>query len=238
MAYLFGGAFVLVVLVVLGRGFIAADPRSLVRLVRYGVGAILIVIGAFLVLAERWGLALPFIAFGISAISIGRIGPIDLGGGHRSSGTSSSVQSAYLEMQLDHDSATMTGRVRGGQFEGRSLDDLDEAALKLLYAEISQDAESLTLLEAYLDRRIPGWRDDVEGDQDAGPGSPADAGPMTDKEAYEVLGLAPGAGEAEIRAAHRRLMMGVHPDQGGSTFLAAKINEAKDRLLGRHRSSP
>lgn len=238
MAYFIGGVFILIVLVVLGRAFIATDPQSLVRAVRYTIGVVLILVGGFLVLAERWGLALPLLAAGISALSVGRIGPIDLGGGRRSRGTASTVRSAFLDMELDHDTGSMTGKVRDGAFAGRSLGDLDEEALKRLYREVSIDPESLALLEAYLDRRFTGWREHVEGDHDAGPRRPPDTGAMTDEEAYEILGLAPGAGDADIRAAHRRLMMRVHPDQGGSTFLAAKINEAKDRLLGRHRSSP
>jgi hypothetical protein len=90
------------------------------------------------------------------------------------------------------------------------------------------------LLDAYLDRRQPGWREDLKFDRDAGEGRAARAGNMTEKEAHEVLGLQPGAGQAEIREAHRRLIKAVHPDVGGSAFLAAKINEAKDRLIGKH----
>jgi hypothetical protein len=57
------------------------------------------------------------------------------------------------------------------------------------------------------------------------------SGTMTRTEAYEVLGLKPGASEAQIRAAHLGLMRGVHPDHGGSDWLAARINQARDVLL-------
>ncbi|MCB1502556.1 MAG: DnaJ domain-containing protein [Bauldia sp.] len=233
MAYLLAGVVVLGLLVLLARAFVALDPRVLVRSLRYAIGGVLIAFGGVLLLVRRWELGVPLIVAGFSAITVGRIGPIDLGGSSKSRGGTSSVRSAFLDMELDHDSNTLKGRVVGGTYGGRSLDDLDEAALRALYREVSIDRESVSLLEAYLDRRFPSWREDVEGDPASGSRASPDTGPMTDEEAYEVLGLAPGASEAEIRAAHRNLMKRVHPDQGGSTFLASKINEAKDRLLGR-----
>jgi DnaJ domain len=235
MVFFVAGLGVLIALLVLGRAFVAADPRALVRAVRYVVGGIMIAIGGVLTLARRLDFGLPLIFLGISALVMGRLGPIDLGGGRRSQGSRSTVRSAFLEMELDHDSGEMRGRVIGGAFAGRSLDDLDVPDLQKLSREIAMDGESLALLEAYLDRRMPGWREDIKGDDAARPGGAANTGTMTDEEAYEVLGLAPGASEAEIRRAHRQLMKGVHPDQGGSTFLASKINEAKDRLLRLHR---
>jgi len=235
MGYLFAGIAILVVLILLGRAFIATDPRALVRALRYIVGIGMMVFGGVLILGRRWELGIPLVAAGFSAITLGRIGPIDLGGGTRTPGAKSGVRSSYFEMELDHDTGAMSGRVIGGTYAGKRLDDLAEEDLRVLYREVAMDQESLSLLEAYLDRRLPGWREDVEGDPAAGARGAPDASAMTDEEAYEILGLAPGAGEAEIRAAHRRLMKGVHPDGGGSTFLAAKLNQAKDRLLRKHR---
>jgi hypothetical protein len=236
MSYFVGGLIILGILILLGRLFVTADPRTLVRLVRYGVGFGMIGVGGVMTLSGRWGLGLPLVAGGLSAISLGRIGPIDLGGHGRTPGTGSRVRSRYVRMQLDHDTGALYGEVTSGAFAGRSLDALDRGELLALRDEVSGDGESLALVEAYLDRRIPGWRDAAEGEAAAGgAGGAAAAGPMTDQQAYEILGLAPGASQADIRAAHRRLMKKVHPDQGGSTFLAAKINEAKDLLIGRRR---
>jgi hypothetical protein len=237
MGYLIAGAATFAILLTLARAFANAEPRSLVLGARYGLGAIVILVGLLLLFTGRWGLGGIVIAAGVQAMSTGRIGPFNLGGSSsvRRAGTGSTVRTDWLEMRLDHDSGAMSGAVRRGEFAGRSLDDLNEIQLMKLAAAVAGIADSAALLEAYLDRRIPGWREDVEGDRNARPGGAANAGAMTNKEAYEVLGLLPGATEAQIRAAHRRLMKAVHPDQGGSTFLAAKINQAKDRLLDNHR---
>src|SRR5262252_9914339 len=135
-------------------------------------------------------------------------------------------------MELDHDTGRMHGRVLAGSYQGASLDALDQPALMELLSEIDDDSRDL--LAAYLDRREPGWREYTQGG--AGTGArPADGSKMTEREAYQILGLQPGASPEEISRAHRSLIKKLHPDQGGTTYLAARINEAKDVLLRRHR---
>jgi DnaJ-domain-containing protein 1 len=137
-------------------------------------------------------------------------------------------------MELDHDSGRMTGRVLAGRQQGAALDTLGRAALLDLFGEIDRDSREL--LAAYLDRREPGWREHAQDDAGAGSAAgPPGGGKMTEKEAYQILGIEPGADADAITRAHRSLMKKLHPDQGGTTYLAARVNEAKDVLLRRHR---
>jgi DnaJ domain len=152
----------------------------------------------------------------------------------KSTGQVSRVRSAFVEMELDHDTGGMRGRILAGRHEGVTLDALDVATLVGCLVDI--DEESRALLMAYLDRRDARWRDHAQGDAAAGPGRTAwSSGKMTEEEAYQILGVQPGASAEDIGRAHRALMKKLHPDQGGSTYLAARVNEAKDVLLRRHR---
>ena len=142
------------------------------------------------------------------------------------------MRSAYLEMELDHDSGDDARAHRRRPPSGRALERLDVKTLVDLLDEI--DEESRALLVAYLDRRDPSWSEYAQGDAAAGRRA-ASSGKMSEQEAYQILGLEAGASADDISRAHRTLMKKLHPDQGGSTYLAARINEAKEILLRRHR---
>ncbi|MGE0766699.1 MAG: DnaJ domain-containing protein [Hyphomicrobiaceae bacterium] len=147
-----------------------------------------------------------------------------------SDGRSSTVRTDHLEMQLHHASGKMRGRVLKGFFQGRRLETLKPVELAHLWQDCRfVDPQSAQLVEAYLDRLHPTWRDDMaRAEADAPRGAD---GRMTQAEALDILGLKGEATADDIRRAHRELMLKMHPDRGGSTYLAAKINEAKDVAL-------
>lgn len=149
------------------------------------------------------------------------------------SGNVSEITTEWLHLQLDHDSGDLNGEILKGAFRGRRLAALDEADLLRLWREVAHDAQSARLLEAYLDRRLGAdWRAEAAAAGAAGPPPATAPGSMTREQALEILGLDATADAATIREAHRRLMKRMHPDHGGSNFLAAQINRAKDVLLG------
>ncbi|MCX7305320.1 MAG: DnaJ domain-containing protein [Hyphomicrobiales bacterium] len=149
-------------------------------------------------------------------------------------GQRSTVRTAALEMELDHDTGGLDGFVLAGSHEQKLLSAMALKQLLELYAELSGDSESRQLLETYLDGRFPAWRENVKANGGNRQGVAPGSGAMTKEEAYKVLGLETGATTADIRKAHRRLMQRLHPDLGGTSFLAARINEAKDVLLSSH----
>ena len=135
-----------------------------------------------------------------------------------------------LEMRLDHSSGAMTGTILSGAYAARAVETLSRPELISLREELARDdPDGVSLLEAYLDRRFAGWR---EADQRQRQRRGGD-GAMSRREAFEVLGLAEGAAAADIIRAHRTLMKKFHPDHGGSTTLAARVNQAKDVLMQR-----
>lgn len=140
-------------------------------------------------------------------------------------GNNSEVNSRILKMNLDHDTGSLDGEILEGPLQGRQLNSLSESEfIQLLNFCRQKDPQSARLLETYLDKRFgESWRGDDKNEMNSEPSER--------ERAYQILGLEPNATKQDIIEAHRRLMQKLHPDRGGSDYLAAEINQAKDLLL-------
>lgn len=204
-----------------------ADVSKVSSLIRKS-GAVLLAAVAVLIFTRNPGLA---IMAGMAAYSLmKRAGWFSGGGRGGASAGASAVRTPYLEMALDHATGAISGRVLKGRFAGRALPDLSPAERLDMLAELrANDGQGAQLFEAWLDRASPGWNSADAGrrGETSGGGSRG----MSLEEAYLVLGLQQDATRADVHAAHRNLMKRFHPDQGGTTYLASQVNEAKDILL-------
>lgn len=229
----------LIVAIVLygGKLFANANPAVLARLLKRGGGLAALAAAGLLLMRGRIDVAAGLAGLGLWLL--GWSSSYGLAGIFRPSSQArqtSRVRSAMIEMELDHETGAMSGVVLAGAREGRKLDELTRSDCEdLLQTCRHDDPDGARLLEAYLDRRFPGWRPAGERDADTGRGSRGRfTGAMTEQEAYEVLGLGKGASREDITRAHRSLMKKLHPDHGGTTSLAAQVNEAKEILMRRH----
>ena len=219
--------------------FMRANPSTLARMLRpilvvlggIGIAGLLIFGIRFLpgLLPELFGLAGVVITALIArAVRNRPSGGFSSPGGGRQR---TEVRTAFLQAWIDHGTGDVGGTVLSGRFSGRTLDGLSDAELLDLHLDCSADADSLRILEPYLDRRLgPDWRNARQPPHGSAPRGPRSD--MTRQEALAVLGLAEGVSADDIKAAHRRLIQRMHPDVGGSADLAARINRAKDVLLG------
>ncbi len=238
-SYLLFGAIGLATFLVIARLLANANPTTFATVLKWVAGTLAGALMIFLVVRGMGGYAMMLGAFALMALRRRRrasmggfFGGAFPGRATPSPGQISEVETAYLRMTLDHDSGEMTGTVLKGPFAGRELGSLSlEELLSLLADSVRVDQKSARILETYLDRGPHAdWRDRMDTRERAR-GAVGKAG-MTAEEAREILGVGVGATTEEIKGAHRRLMQTNHPDRGGSTYLAAKINLAKEVLLG------
>jgi DnaJ domain len=216
------------------RQFGRITPTSAAKIVRGGGFALGLVALLLLLLRGSFGLVGLLASFLFAGAVRGGRNPfasfLNAAGWGAKSSKVSTARSASIEMQLDRDTGLMSGGAIAGPFAGRALEGLTRPECLDLYRYCrTDDPEGAALLEVYLDRRFAGWRQAQQGE--ANPGGSWSGGAMSRDEAYEILGLPKGAGREEIIAAHRALMKKLHPDHGGSTVLAARVNQAKDVLL-------
>ncbi len=238
LAALVAGIGLLLLLGLAARRFSKAEPRQLLLAGRWLAAFLLLAVALGLIVTGRGSFVFGFLIL-LAPYLRGLWRRWRATGGAAGTATRtrdqrSSLETRTLRMQLDHASGDLDGEVLAGPYQQRRLSSLTlPELLDLMNACIASDSRSQPLLEAFADRRFPGWRTsaaDGSGAEQAT--STAAKGPMSRDDAYRILGLSPGADEAAIQEAHHRLIKAVHPDRGGSGFLAAQVNRARDVLLG------
>jgi hypothetical protein len=229
-------SFILALVIVFGGWWLlrklgSTKPAKVRGLMRMAAGGAMVALAGFLALRGAMNVAVPLFVLGLGFLGQPSMFPNGFPWSPKTPGQRSRVATGILAMELDHDTGRMDGDVLAGPLKGRRLSTLNEAELRGLHRHCGKAADqSLALLETWLDRSKPEWRGEW-GKSAGGGGAVAGGGAMSRDEAFAVLGLTAGAEPADIRAAHRRLMKEFHPDKGGSDYLAAKINQAKDVLL-------
>jgi hypothetical protein len=240
---LIAGLVAVITLYLLLQTLRTANPAVLARAARAVGGVACLALAAFTGIRGEFAVAIPIGLFGagllgwspagLDRLGLGSFGLGSLGGLFGAGGGGSGgARSQFIELQLDRRRGRLSGRFVGGPYAGHSLDTFDLPQLLGMIPHL--DDGGAALLESYLDRRFPAWRQHAQGDPAGRQRRTAASSKMTEEEAYQILGLQPGAGRDEIGRAHRALMKKLHPDQGGSTYLAARVNEAKDTLLRTH----
>jgi hypothetical protein len=212
------------------RTFANAQPAQLRGLSRKVAGGAIIAFSGFLALRGQMNIAGALFVLGLGVMGQQMAFPNGMPWNRKSPGQTSKVATSILAMVLDHDSGSMDGEVLSGPYKGRKLSSLSLAEAQKLHAQCAEAPDqSRALFEAWISRAKPEWRRQWGAQQNAN--TAATNGKMNKAEALAILGLKDGASADDIRAAHRRLMKTAHPDLGGSDYLAAKINEAKEFLL-------
>lgn len=221
-----------------GKGYLSPSPKALAKQGRSLAGFGALALAAFMGVRGAFDVAL--VLGGVGAWLLGHDSlraAIDRWTGREPGPKAMSrIRTPVLTIEIELQSGIMQGEVLAGPSMGRTLASLSlQELFSLMRLCVSSDPLASGLLETYLDRRFPGWREDIDFDLNARQAGAAQPSVMTAQEAYQVLGLETGASADDVRGAYRALMKKLHPDHGGTTYLAARINEAKEVLLSRHR---
>ena len=221
-------------LLLAGRWYSTADTKTLLRVLKWALLGVIFSVVLFFLVSGRlaWAFAavpalLPWIFRLRSVARAAKIFTRMRRAGATGTVGSSDLETQYLRMTLDHETGIMSGEVIAGPYSGRWLDDMNVAEIVSLWQQCSRDdPESARVVETYLDRSYPDWQNTRDNH------GASSSNVMDRAQALQILGLNEGATAANIKDAHRRLISGIHPDHGGSDYLAAQINQAKDILLG------